>query len=216
MVFVGSDDHSLYAYDSNGVTHCSGSPKTCTPLWTTSTGAAVASSPIVAQGTVFFGSLDHSLYADTPWVTPHTTCPANPHSGMSPCQLAAAYRLPSTVAGSGRTVAIVDAFDDPNAEADLAHYRAEYGLPPCTTANGCFTKLNQTGAAGPYPAGDPGWAEEISLDVDTVSAICPLCHITLVEANTNATSNLLAAELIAGGTEPHGDLQQLGLVGVHR
>ena len=81
-------------------------------------------------------------------------------------------------------------------------YRADYGLPPCTTANGCFTKLNQTGAAGPYPAGDPGWAEEISLDVDTVSAICPLCHITLVEANTNATSNLLAAELIAGGLNP--------------
>ncbi len=202
MAYVGSDDHHIDAFDATGATNCSGSPKTCTPLWTTSTGAAVASSPIVAQGTVFFGSLDHSLYADTPWVTPHTTCPANPHSGMSPCQLAAAYRLPSTVAGSGRTVAIVDAFDDPNAESDLTIYRATYGLPACTTANGCFKKLNQTGAANNYPVADAGWAVEISLDIDTVSAICPLCHITLVEANSNSYANLLAAEATAGGLSP--------------
>ena len=202
MVYVGSDDHHVDAFDATGTTDCAGAPKTCTPLWTTTTGAAVAGSPIVAQGTVYFGSLDDSLYADKPWVAPQATCPANPHSGLSPCQLEGAYELPSTVAGAGRTVAIVDAFDDPNAESDLAVYRAQYGLPACTTANGCFNKLNQNGVAGTYPAGNQGWAEEISLDLDTVSAVCPLCHITLVEAKTNSDTNLLTAEVTAGGLSP--------------
>jgi outer membrane protein assembly factor BamB len=202
MVYIGSDDHHVDAFDATGTTNCSGSPKTCTPLWTTTSGAAVAGSPIIAQGTLYFASLDDSLYADKPWVAPRATCPANPHSGLSPCQLEGAYELPSTVAGSGRTVAIVDAFDDPNAESDLAVYRAQYGLPPCTTANGCFHKFNQNGVAGSYPAGNQGWAEEISLDVDTVSAICPLCHITLVEANSNSDANLLTAEVTAGGLSP--------------
>jgi subtilase family serine protease len=93
-------------------------------------------------------------------------------------------------------VAIVDAFDDPNAEADLGVYRAAYGLPACTTANGCFRKVNQTGGTTP-PAADTGWAEEISLDVDMVSAVCQNCKILLVEANTNGVSDLLAAETTA-------------------
>ena len=177
---------------------------------------AVASSPIVAKGAVYFGSLDHSLYADKPWVAPRRPARPTRTPASAPASSQDAYELPSTVAGAGRTVAIVDAFDDPNAESDLAVYRAQYGLPACTTANGCFKKLNQTGVAGSYPAGNPGWGEEISLDVDTVSAICPLCHITLVEANTNATSNLVAAEVTAGGPSPDGDLQQLGVVGVQR
>ena len=84
----------------------------------------------------------------------------------------------------GQTVAIVDAYDDPNAASDLAAYRTQYGLPACTTANGCFSKVNQTGATSPLPATDTGWAGEISLDVDMVSAICPNCHILLVEANS--------------------------------
>ena len=65
--------------------------------------------------------------------------------GLRPGRPAIAYNLPSTTAGAGQTVAIVDAFDDPNAETDLATYRSTYGLPPCTTANGCFQKVNQTG-----------------------------------------------------------------------
>ena len=202
LVYVGSDDHKLYAFDASGTTNCSGSPKTCTPLWSTTTGAAVASSPAIAQGTVYVGSLDGDLYADQPWVAPHATCPTNPHLGMSPCQLQQAYQLPSTVAGAGRTVAIVDAYDDPNVEADLAIYRAAYGLPACTTANGCFKKLNQSGVQGSYPTADTGWAGEISLDVDTVSAICPLCHITLVEANSNSDADLLPAEQTAGAQNP--------------
>jgi subtilase family serine protease len=78
-------------------------------------------------------------------------------------------------------VAVVDAYNDPNAAADLATYRTAWGLPPCGT--GCFTKVNQNGQASPLPSPDVGWAEEESLDLDMVSAICPNCHIILVEAN---------------------------------
>ncbi|MET8956427.1 peptidase S8, partial [Streptomyces sp. NPDC004533] len=96
--------------------------------------------------------------------------------GYVPSDLRSAYNLGST-SGSGRTVAIVDAMNDPNAESDLATYRSAYGLPSCTTANGCFRKVNQNGQASPLPSADYGWAEEISLDLDMVSATCPGCHI---------------------------------------
>ncbi|MBB5888938.1 S8 family serine peptidase [Kutzneria kofuensis] len=117
-----------------------------------------------------------------------TFSPAAP-SGLSPANLRAAYKLPTT-GGAGLTVAIVDAYDDPNAEKDLATYRSTFGLPACTTANGCFKKVNQSGAASPLPAGNTGWAEEISLDIDMVSAVCPSCHILLVEATSASIANL--------------------------
>jgi subtilase family serine protease len=112
--------------------------------------------------------------------------------GYGPSDLQNAYALPSATAGSGETVAIVDAYDDPNAEADLATYRSDWGLPPCTAASGCFTKVNQDGNATPLPqaSGSSGWATEESLDLDMVSAICPNCHILLVEANSPDTSDL--------------------------
>ncbi len=119
------------------------------------------------------------------------TTPTPP--GLSPADIASAYALTGD-GGAGRTVAIVDAYDDPNAESDLATYRATYGLPPCTTANGCFHKLNQDGAAGPYPDPDPGWAIEMSLDLDAVSAACPQCSITLVEGNGADLASLATAE----------------------
>jgi subtilase family serine protease len=111
--------------------------------------------------------------------------------GLNPPQLQNAYKLPSSTAGAGQTVAIVDAFDDPNAESDLAVYRAQFGLPACTTANGCFRKVNQSGGTTP-PAPDVGWAEEISLDLDMVSAACPNCKILLVETTNNSFANLAA------------------------
>ncbi|HEX3647510.1 MAG TPA: putative Ig domain-containing protein, partial [Pseudonocardiaceae bacterium] len=97
---------------------------------------------------------------------------------------------PSSTAGSGQTVAIVDAFDDPNAASDLATYRSSWGLPACGT--GCFSKVNQNGATSPLPqaSGTTGWATEESLDIDMVSAICPNCHIILVEANSASNANL--------------------------
>lgn len=120
-----------------------------------------------------------------------TTC-TSAHAGYTPCDLRSAYALPSA-GGAGQTVAIVDAYNDPNVESDLAAYRAAYGLPPCTTANKCFRKVSQTGGTR-YPSSNVGWSEEISLDVDMVSAVCPTCHVLLVEANTNSVNNLLAAE----------------------
>jgi subtilase family serine protease len=96
--------------------------------------------------------------------------------------------------GYGRTVGIVDAYDDPNVESDLATYRSNYGLPACTTANGCFHKVAQDGSTN-YPAQEPSgknWAAEESLDVEMVSATCPNCHIVLVETNSDANSDLLA------------------------
>ena len=123
-------------------------------------------------------------------------------SGYHPTDLQSAYALTGAT-GIGQTVAIVDAFDDPNAEADLGVYRAQFGLPSCTTANGCFEKVNQTGGTS-YPAANVGWGEEISLDLDMVSAICPKCQILLVEATSNSFANLAASvnEAVAlGATE---------------
>jgi subtilase family serine protease len=113
--------------------------------------------------------------------------PAATPSGYGPSDLASAYNLPAS-GGSGATVAIVDAYDDPNAEADLATYRSTFGLPACTTADGCFKKVGQTGGSAPNP--NAGWAEEISLDLDMVSAVCPQCHILLVEAKSASMTNL--------------------------
>ena len=114
-------------------------------------------------------------------------------SGLSPASLQSAYKLPSSSAGSGKTIAIVDAYDDPSAEADLGTYRSYFGLSACTTANGCFKKVSQTGSTTSLPTKDGGWAEEISLDVDMVSAICPNCKILLVEAKSASFANLGAA-----------------------
>ncbi len=117
-------------------------------------------------------------------------------TGYGPADLQTAYSLTSSSAslGAGRTIAIVDAYDDPSAEADLGVYRAYYGLSACTTANGCFKKVNQTGVQGSYPTKNGGWAEEISLDLDMASAICPKCKILLVEAKTSSFANLGTAE----------------------
>jgi hypothetical protein len=108
-----------------------------------------------------------------------------------PPDLRAAYTLPSS-GGKGTTIAIVDAQDDANAEADLAVYRSHYGLPPCTTANGCFKKVDQNGGTS-YPSEDDGWSEEISLDLDMVSAACPDCKILLVEATSASDTDLNTA-----------------------
>ena len=107
--------------------------------------------------------------------------------GVTPAYLRKAYRIPD--GGQGQTVAVIDAYDDPKAEADLGVYRAQFGLPPCTTANGCFRKVAQDGSKN-YPPANPAWANETSLDIDMVAAICPACNILLVEANTAVLSNM--------------------------
>jgi len=109
-----------------------------------------------------------------------------------PAYLRSAYNAPSATGGSGQTVAIAIAYDNPTAESDLAKYRSNFGLPPCTTANGCFKKVNQSGGTT-YPRADTGWAQESALDTQMVSALCPNCKIVLVEANSSYLNDLGAA-----------------------
>ena len=112
-------------------------------------------------------------------------------AGYAPADLQSAYNLAAALSSftGSPTVAIVDAYDDPYAASNLNVYRSTFGLPSCTTSNGCFSKVNQSGGTR-YPARNVGWSEEISLDLDMVSAICPNCHILLVEASNNSYDNL--------------------------
>jgi subtilase family serine protease len=121
--------------------------------------------------------------------------PGTVPAGYGPSDLQSAYKLsPATGApGTSKTIAIVDAYDDPNAQSDLSVYRSQFGLGACTTGNGCFKQVNQNGVVGSYPRADSGWGQEISLDLDMASAICPNCKILLVEANTSSFTNLSTA-----------------------
>jgi hypothetical protein len=124
---------------------------------------------------------------------------SEPSSG-TPAWLQQAYDTTwlSANRGSGDTVAVVDAYDDPTAASDLATYRAHFGLPACTVANGCFTEVNQDGqtqanAGSNWPSANSGWLMETSMDLAAVSAICPNCHIVLVEASSDSYSDLVTA-----------------------
>lgn len=116
--------------------------------------------------------------------------------GYYPCDLQDAYNINST-GGSGQTIAVVDADDYPNAEADLGVYRSAFGLPPCTIANGCFRRVSLGGVTPPVDA-TGGWEGEAALDLDMASAICPHCHIVLVEALSASQFDMYGAEMGAG------------------
>jgi subtilase family serine protease len=125
-----------------------------------------------------------------------------PISGKTPAELRDAYKI--TGDGSSSTIiAIVDAYGYTNAESDLGVYRSQWGIPACTTDNGCFEKLNQNGQQGNYPSQDIGWAQESALDMDMVSAMCPNCKIYLVESNDSSFQNLATAEVTASGLGVH-------------
>jgi subtilase family serine protease len=151
---------------------------------TTERSCAVATAP----GQMACKALKVTSGVDSLAVSARSKRPAATPSGYGPSDLRSAYGLPSS-GGSGATVAIVDAYDDPNAEQDLATYRSTYGLPECSTADGCFRKVGQSGTSS-LPSADAGWAEEISLDLDMVSATCPQCHILLVEADSSSMGDL--------------------------
>lgn len=106
----------------------------------------------------------------------------------APSDLHNAYALPYTAPGTP-TVAIVDAYNDPNLASNLATYRSEWGLTACTTSSGCLKIVNQTGGTR-LPSRNSGWGVEESLDLDMVSAICENCHILLVEASSPSNGNL--------------------------
>ncbi len=117
--------------------------------------------------------------------------------GWAPIDFQTRYNLPVSQ-GSGQIVAIVDAGDNPDVGTSLATYRTEFGLG---TAN--FTKYNQDGQQSNYPPPLSGWTVEIALDVEMVSASCPLCTIYLVEANSSDASDLEAAETEAVSLGAH-------------
>ncbi|MEI2776899.1 MAG: S8 family serine peptidase [Tetrasphaera sp.] len=177
---------------------------------------------LAAAGTVVAGILPTAASAGAPAATapvaapaarPSVPCSAERREGYARCM--SRFRAPSTAAGAKRpdgylaadlqaayqipargatgTVAIVIAFDVPNAERDLAVYRRTAGLPPCTTANGCFRKVNQRGQQGNYPEPDGGWALEGSMDLAMVSAGCPTCKILLVESDDNYLTSMAEA-----------------------
>lgn len=168
--------------------------------------------PKRGDGTVGCQVQKNSSYP--PSVDPHT--PYGRIAGYKPNDLAAAYAIPRGL-GAGHTVAVVDAYDDPNAEADLAVYRAAMGLPPCTSASGCFLKTGakakgvnaglQAGdgvnvAPAHLPPADAGWSAEIALDIEMVSAVCPLCRIVLVEAKSDSMKDLAGAVDVAASYRP--------------
>ncbi len=115
----------------------------------------------------------------------------------TPAWLQQAYDLSylSANQGVGETIAVIDAYNDPTAEADLGTFRAANGLPACTTANGCFKRVNQYGSSSAryLPSTDLGWEAEEALDLDAVSSLCPNCHIILVEASSASEYNLTKA-----------------------
>ena len=126
------------------------------------------------------------------------------NGAYDPSYLQSAYNVASAAgadgSGAGQTVAIVDAYDDPNVASDLSYYRSFFGLPACPTgtisrtARGCvFEKVSQTGSRTSHPASSASWGAEVSLDVEMVSAVCPKCQILLVEANSASIANLGAS-----------------------
>ena len=139
----------------------------------------------------------------SPYVVDSGASSPGPAGGLTPEQLASAYGYEPGVGGAGQTVGIVDAYDDPEIENDLATFDSHYGLPSCTTANGCFRKVGQMGNSLP-PADKAGWSAETSLDVETVHSVCPNCKILLVEGVNPSIENLAAAEneaVALGATE---------------
>ena len=141
--------------------------------------------------------------------------PAAGDYGLRPQDLHSAYQLPDSAAGA-QTVALVDAYNDPTAEADLKAYDEEFGLPECTSGDGCFRQVNQNGEAGnpPFPKTTneletarkgsrakreeaeeaTGWALEVSLDIEVAHATCQGCDILLAEASAPSYEDLERAE----------------------
>src|SRR5579862_6656703 len=125
-----------------------------------------------------------------------------PNLGLTPSDIVSAYHLTtSPTAGSNQTIALVDAYNDPNIQSDLDTFDTQYGL----SCSSCLTVVGQTGSTSSLPADDTtGWSVEESLDVEAVHGVCPACHILLVEANSDGNADLAAAEneaAVLGATE---------------
>ena len=127
---------------------------------------------------------------------PHLVSPqaTGSSTGLGPSDVKAAYSFPTGLtAGAGRTVAVVAPYDAPTIEKDLNTFSRKFGLPTCTTANGCFRKVDQKGGSH-YPATNKLWALEISLDVEWAHAIAPGAKVLLIEARSDRLTDIVAAE----------------------
>jgi MYXO-CTERM domain-containing protein len=158
------------------------------------TAAVCSSGPIRCHAHVRITPAGEILAQAAPLVAP---------PGLGPAQIQSAYQIDPSKAKPA-TVAIVDAFGYADLESDLATYRAQFGLPPCTRANGCLTILNQNGQTSPLPPESPpdnDWSEETALDMDAVSAACPTCKIIVVQADDNSL-NLYTAQAAALAARP--------------
>lgn len=145
--------------------------------------AATVACPAASPGQLTCAVLDSIPSSAAPGVQ------ASAPAGYSPAQLQDAYGLQAANEGMRQTVAVIEAGGDPNAAADLAVYRTQYGLPACTSSDGCLTTINQTGGTT-LPPPDTGYTQQIPTDLEMVSAVCPNCHLLLVEANDNAITDL--------------------------
>jgi len=149
--------------------------------------------PAPAPGTVGCAALTGAGSRNSAMAAANAAASTTP-AGYSPANLRQAYELQAATGGSGQTVAVVTAYNDPDAASDLAAYRSQYGLPACTTANKCFTQVSQTGSTTSLPGAAAGWNVPVSESLDMISAICPNCHIVLVEASSSAITDLGTAE----------------------
>jgi len=171
-----------------------------------------------APGTVIIPSTNHlsaedlGLKAHTnlrvvvpPDLKPNEAPPFLGYGYETPASLACIYRVVSPIRGcnpnsttntpngGSQTIAVVDAFDDPNAAGDLAYFSSQFGLPFSPS------KFKVVYAQGFQPGVDPsgGWELEEALDIEYAHAMAPHAMLYLVEANTNSFSDLFSAVLVA-------------------
>jgi subtilase family serine protease len=148
--------------------------------------------------------IDRGARSERPAPDARSSSTLGDNGAYDPSYLQSAYNVASAAAadggGAGQSVAIVDAYNDPNVASDLAFYRSYFGLPSCPmgkispAATSCvFEQVSQTGSTTSYPTSNSSWGVEISLDVEMVSAVCPNCQVLLVEANSNSIANLGAS-----------------------
>jgi len=157
-----------------------------------------SSSPIAADGAPVCGEATGDRMRCLSWIRVDGSSQlgdASPDriAGYHPADLQSAYALPSASRGAGQTIAVVLLADAPSVEPDLSTYRSAFGLSPCTTSNRCFKKVNQRGFRRNYPPPDPNWGVEASIDTDMISAVCPKCHILIVEADNVSSQNAAAS-----------------------
>jgi subtilase family serine protease len=136
--------------------------------------------------------------------TPSVTSSTPPASASTPAQIRGAYGFSALgktstgqpIDGTGQTIAIVDAYNDPTLKQDLSTFDKAFGIsdPPSLSI------ISQTGSTTALPATDPGWALEISLDVEWAHAIAPKANIVVVEANSASLSDLVAGVKYASTT----------------